>query len=403
MPTVVAMLDTARVLATQPRMHGPRVAVLANSRSPQTLTEAALDTAGLEVAPSPRRLDWRSTPDDYGGALRAALDDDEIDAVMIVHAPPMADQVDAPVDAIEAAAKGATKPIVTVLMGGRDGPLRPGSALPAFAFPEPAAGVLGRAHLYGAWLADEADTATGDVGDIDRARVRGIIAAAVERGDEMLDVGEVVEVLRAYGITAPETRKTPAAEAAVVADAIGYPVAVKAQRRHLGRSLLAGVALDLAHEADVVAAVEAMYEALGDDAANVVVQPMVAPGLDLRIRSTVDDRLGPLIATGLGGSGADLLSDEAARLAPLSSASATALVAGSRAGPALHEAGLPAVAFVDTLIRVAQLVGDHPEIEAADLNPIMVSEDCVAVTDAVIHVRRPRPTPGPIRRLDEPG
>ena len=63
-------------------------------------------------------------------------------------------------------------------------------------------------------------------------------------------------------------------------------MAVKAEHRHLGRSVRAGVALDLAHDADVVEAVEVMREALGDDAANVVVQPMVAPGLDLRIRST---------------------------------------------------------------------------------------------------------------------
>jgi acyl-CoA synthetase (NDP forming) len=399
-PTVAGMLDTARVLATQPPMRGSRVAVLANARSPQTLSEAALHTAGLETVPCPRRLDWRSTPDDYGEALRAALTDDTIDAVMIVHAPPMADQVDAPVEAIEAAARGATKPIVTVLMGGRNGPLRPGSSLPAFAFPEPAAGVLGRVHLYGAWLADEADAAISDVGDIDRAGARGVITAALERGDRMLDVGDVVSVLRAYGITAPETHKAPAADAAAIAEAIGYPVAVKAERRHLGRSLMAGVALDLAHEAEVLEAVVAMQEALGDDAANVVVQPMVSPGLDLRIRSTVDDKLGPLIATGLGGSGADLLSDEAARLAPLSTAGAIAMVAGSRAGPALHEAGLPATTVVDTLIRVAQLVGDHPEIESADLNPIVVSADSAAVTDAIIHVRRPRQDRGPIRRLD---
>ena len=37
-PTVAAMLDTARVLATQPVMPGPRVALLANSRSPATLS-----------------------------------------------------------------------------------------------------------------------------------------------------------------------------------------------------------------------------------------------------------------------------------------------------------------------------------------------------------------------------
>ncbi len=399
-PTVEAMLDTARVLATQPPMRGPRVAVLANSRSPQTLSEAALHSAGLEAVPSRRRLDWRSTPEEYGEALREALADDTVDGVMIVHAPPMADQVDAPVEAIDAAAKGASKPIVTVLMGGRNGPLRTGSAVPAFAFPEPAAGVLGRVHLYGAWLADEASIDTGDVGDIDRVGARAVITSALDRGDDMLAVGEVVEVLRSYGVTAPETRKAPAADAVALAEAIGYPVAVKAERRHLGRSLLAGVGLDLANDAEVVEAVTTMQEVLGDDAANVVVQPMVAPGLDLRIRSTLDERLGPLIAIGLGGAGADLLVDEAARLAPLTSVGATALVAGSRAGPALEEAGLPVAPVVDALIRVAQLVGDHPEIAAADLNPIVVSEGSAAVTDAIIHVRRPHPMSAPIRRLD---
>ena len=399
-PTVAAMLDTARVLATQPVMTGPRVALLSNARSPHILSEAALHTAGLVVVPTEPPLDWRSTPDDYAAALRAALADDTVHAVMVVHAPPLAELVDAPVAAVEAAAVGATKPIVTVLMGGRDGPLRQGSTLPAFAFPEPAAGVLGRVHLYGAWLADEAAATVTDVGDIDRAGAHAVITAAVERGDDRLDVDGVVAVLRAYGVVAPEIRCGPAEDAATLADAIGYPVAVKAEHRHLGRSVRAGVALDLAHEADVVEAVAVMREALGDDAANVLVQPMVAPGLDLRIRSTVDDKLGPLVAIGLGGSTSDLVSDEASRLAPLSSASAAALLAGSRAGPALEQGGLLRAPVIDTLMRVAQLISDHDEIESVDLNPIIASTEGVAVTDAVIRVGAPRPAEGPIRRLD---
>ena len=73
-PTVAAMLDTARVLATQPVMRGPRVAVLANARSPETLSRAALTTAGLIPVDAPVALDWRSTPAEYGAAVRAALD-----------------------------------------------------------------------------------------------------------------------------------------------------------------------------------------------------------------------------------------------------------------------------------------------------------------------------------------
>ena len=143
-----------------------------------------------------------------------------------------------------------------------------------------------------------------------------------------------------------------------------------------------------------------MQDAIGDDAASVVVQEMVPPGLDLRIRTTSDDRLGPLVSIGLGGWTADLVADEASRLAPLSLAGASALLANSRAGPALVDAGLASEAVVDTLVRVAQLVGDHPEITFADLNPIIVSDERTAVTDATIEVAESRPDPGPLRRLE---
>ena len=96
-------------------------------------------------------------------------------------------------------------------MGGRNGPLRPGSTLPAFAFPEQAAGVLGRSHLYGAWLADEADAPLGDVGDIDRAaRPRRSSSPPSPAATDVLDVEDVVAVLGAYGVVAPETRRGPA-------------------------------------------------------------------------------------------------------------------------------------------------------------------------------------------------
>ena len=181
---------------------------------------------------------------------------------------------------------------------------------------------------------------------------------------------------------------------------IGYPVAVKAEHRHLGRSVRAGVGLDLGGPDDVTAAVKEMQEAIGADADVVLVQSMVAPGLDLRIRSAADDELGSLIVVGLGSSTADLMADEASRLAPLSSVGASALLAGSRAGPALEQAELPVDPVVDMLIRVAQLVSDHPEITAADLNPIIVSPAGVSVTDATIHISPARPTPGPLRRLE---
>ncbi|MET0460758.1 MAG: acetate--CoA ligase family protein, partial [Ilumatobacteraceae bacterium] len=230
--------------------------------------------------------------------------------------------------------------------------------------------------------------------------VAHVIAGALARGADRLDTEEVVAVLAAYGVAMPETLRCPAAGATAAAEMIGYPVAVKAEHRHLGRSVRAGVALDLGDADDVVDALAIMQDAIGADADMVVVQAMVAPGLDLRIRSTSDDRLGPLVAIGLGSSTVDLVSDEASRLAPLSAAGATALLAGSRAAAALEHAGLDPAAIIDTLLRVAQLVGDHPEITTADLNPIIVSPDGAPTTDATIEIAPARPTPGPLRRLE---
>ena len=186
----------------------------------------------------------------------------------------------------------------------------------------------------------------------------------------------------------------------MMADSIGYPVAVKAEHRHLGRSVRAGVGLDLLGPDDVTSAVKEMQEAIGADADIVLVQSMVPPGLDLRIRSVTDEQLGALISIGLGSFTADLVSDEASRLAPLSPVGAAALVAGSRAGPALEQGGLAVEPVVDLLMRVAQLVTDHPQITTADLNPIIVSAAGAAVTDATIDIAPAGPTPGPLRRLE---
>ena len=233
-------------------------------------------------------------------------------------------------------------------MGGRDGPLRPGSALPAFAFPEPAAGVLGR-HLYGAWLADEVAATVPDVGDIDRGAAHAPIAAAVERGDDHLDVDAVVAVLRAYGVARRHPLwpgrggRRPRRRGRVPGGGEGRAPSPRA----FGPP---GVALDLAHEADVTEAVDVMREALGDDAANVLrpadggagAGPADPQQVDEKARSTRRDRARRLDGRPRERRGV------AAGAAVVGSAAA--LLAGSRAGPALAQAGLAAGPVVETLM-----------------------------------------------------
>ena len=79
--------------------------------------------------------------------------------------------------------------------------------------------------------------------------------------------------------------------------------------------------------------------------------------------------------------------------------SATSLVAESRAGPALAQAGIDPAALVDTLTRAAQLASDHAEITSLDLNPVITTATGCYVTDSVVTLAPVVRPAGALRRL----
>jgi acyl-CoA synthetase (NDP forming)/GNAT superfamily N-acetyltransferase len=403
-PTVRAMLDTARVLATQPVSAGPRVAILTNSRSPGVLAAAALEAAGLHVTPAPIELDWRSDITDYGPAVAAAIADASIDAILVVHAPPIASSA-APAEAIDAAARGSSKPVVAVMLGRHDGPITTGSAVPSFSFPEPAAAVLGHLAAYRRWLDTEADAIVTELDGLDGAAVAAvgaILERALEAGDTTASMTDVETILSAYGVRSPATVRTDAVdveEIVSVAKALGFPVSLKAEHRRAGRSAEAGVALDIPDDGAVRDTVAVMRASLGDQARRITVQRMVPPGVDVRLRCTTDPRLGAVITVGLGGIIADVIGDEESRLAPVSRAAAANLVSSSRVGAALAAAGIDAEPLVDAITRVARLVFDHPSIGELDINPAIVSSAGCWIVDARLELTADAPPETALRRL----
>ena len=405
-PTVAALLDTARILATQPVLYGPRVAVLSNSRSPERLTRAALTTAGLEPVDPPVALDWRATqrrlrvqrcgrPSTHPRSTASS-------SSTLPRSPTCSSRPSTRSRRQLPAPPSRSSPCSWEVATARSVPGRRSRPSRSLNRPPPrwvgcgptAAGCRRRRlpHRSTSPTSTDRGRRTSSLPPSPAATTPTTAGASPRSASPRRP--------RCWAPTASPCRRRggrPSPTAVEAADDVGYPVAVKAARRHLGRSVLAGVALDLSDGDDVFDSVAVMHAALGADADEVVVQAMIPPGLDLRIRSTVDERVGPLVAVGLGGATADLLVDESSRLAPLSPAGATALVGGSRAGPALDAAGLPSDAVVDTLLRLAQLVSDHPEVVFADLNPIVVSADRAWVTDATIAVAPARVDAGQLR------
>jgi acyl-CoA synthetase (NDP forming)/RimJ/RimL family protein N-acetyltransferase len=401
-PTVPALLETVRAMATQPVLEGPRVAVITNSRSPGTLARAALDAAGLEPVDGPLPLHWSARAAAYPAAIRAALDSEDVDGIMVIYAPAVAEDVDAAARDIDEAATGASKPVIAVLLGGADGPVSPGSRVPAFTFPEQAAAALGRSYGYARWRRDEATAPPAAARPVNPAAAHTLINDAVARSgaDAQLDLATKRQLLAAYGIEMAEATEASPDTAIEAATRIGYPVALKAVRRRAGRSARAGVALDLTGATDITEALEVMHESLGADADDLIVQAMTAPGVDVRIRCEHDDRLGAIVSVGLGGAQADAIDDRTSRLAPVSPATAATMLTETRLTAALSAAGFEPSDLVDAIVAAAQLASDHPEVAELDLNPVIVSDLGAVVTDAQVHLGTHDGADGPLRRLD---
>jgi acyl-CoA synthetase (NDP forming) len=207
-------------------------------------------------------------------------------------------------------------------------------------------------------------------------------------------------LLEAYGIATPRTVLADSPEAAArAAEEIGFPVALKLVSPSIThKSDVGGVVLDVRRTDEVVRAYEDMAHRLERqgrraEMTGVTVQTMVKGGVEAVIGMTRDASFGPLLMFGLGGVQVELLKDVVFRVHPLSDRDAAEMVRGIK-GAGLFDGyrGAPPsdiAALQEMLLRVSQMVGDHPEILEMDLNPVSVRErgqGCV-VLDARIAVQ----------------
>jgi acyl-CoA synthetase (NDP forming)/GNAT superfamily N-acetyltransferase len=392
--TVDQLFDVGEVLATQPLPVGDRVGLVGNAGALVNLAGGAVLRAGLTSSGSGRIVPTGADPDDLEAAVHSTLDDESVDAVLVVIAPPLPGVDVVYESAAAAAATGADKPVVAVFVGSTwsaAGPLRE-AGVPTFGTVEEAVAALARVSRYAAWRRLPAGTLPS-LSDVDSAAARSVIARR----------GPAAELLRTYGISTVTTRSVLSESSAVAAaHEIGYPVAVKTAFTGLRARIDVGaLRLDLDDERAVRAAYEEISARFGPE---VLVQAMAPPGVACVIEVVDDQAFGPVVGFGLGGLATDLLGDRVWRAAPLTDTDAAALVREPRAAALLHGyLGTPPVdvaALVDLLLRVGEMVDEHPEIKRLQLNPVLAHADGLSVLHADVSYGDPVPRPdtGP-RRL----
>ena len=304
----------------------------------------------------------------------------EVDALLVIFTPVEVGRTPAVLQALrEGVAAGRTaggsgKPVLACILAdaGHAVPLEThDERIPAFVFPENAARALGKIATYAQWRAQPPALYWG-FDDIRLDEARAVCGDAVAaRGDTWLTDAEIRQVLDAFALpVAPGAVAKTADEAAAIATAIGFPVAAKlSASRMTHKSDVGGVRLNLADAASVRQAFEditgAARHTLPPDAIlGVLVQQMVAGGVETMMGVAQDPLFGPVIAFGLGGIHVEVLGDVRFRLSPLTDLDVDELLHEIKGVKLLQGyRGHPAAdmdALREVLLRLSRLAGRHP-------------------------------------------
>jgi acetyl coenzyme A synthetase (ADP forming)-like protein len=424
--TLEEMFDLAAMLGSQPLPQGNRVGIVTNAGGPGILCADACESGGLVIPElsaitraqlasflsaaasvgNPVDMVASTPPQNYARVIEMLVASGEIDALIVIYIPVGIGDPQAYAAAIsdglkQAREAGATAvPVLGCWMSGPGEALVSASrqeAIPEYAFPEAPARVLARVTQYAAWRT-KLPGVFPEFSDIDLATAVSVCRDALNRhGPGWLSMADAMRVLRAMKLpVAPGGVAVSEDEAVQLADALGYPVALKLVSRTLiHKTEAGGVHLNLKNAEAVRRAFAEMRTGLthaGKPEAmeGALMQPMAAGGIEVMVGMTLDPAFGPLLAFGLGGVLVEVLQDVSFRIAPLTDRDAEEMIASIRGLKLLQgyrgrpPADLGAIKYV--LLRISRLVEELPEIAEIDLNPIFAAEHGCTIVDARIRV-----------------
>lgn len=205
---------------------------------------------------------------------------------------------------------------------------------------------------------------------------------------------ESKRLLRQYGVPFPDERVVGSVEdAAVAADAIGYPVVMKLNGERIAHKTERGlVKLGLGDTAAARAAAADLLDAARpeDGEVDLLVAPMLAGNRELIAGLSRDPQFGMTVMVGVGGILAEAVADVSIRLVPIEAHDAEEMIddlASQRLlGPFRGEPPVDRSALVGVLMALSRAAEEHPELASADLNPLLIVEGVPIAVDALAEV-----------------
>ncbi len=349
----------------------------------------------------------------YSVAAKTLIESREVDALMVVHAPTALASSTQAAEAVIQVATETRGTVLTSWMGGEQvAPARrlfAEAGIPTYDTPTQAVDAfmhLVRFRRNREMLMQMPPSKPAEftpATDAARLLVEDTLAA----GRPLIDGREAKAILAAYGIPTAIARIAELPDAAaVIADEIGFPVAIKILSPDIAhKAENGGVDLYLDTPDAVRTAAENMLVAVALKKPEAMIEGFTVERMVLRpgaqevsIGICQDPVFGPVVTFGQGGPVAELIGDRAVALPPLNLNLARELISRTRVYHQLHGYGDRPPANIGalclTLVQVSQMIVDLPELVDLEINPVFVDRAGVLAVEARLRVAPVAGTPG---------
>ncbi|WP_346860981.1 bifunctional acetate--CoA ligase family protein/GNAT family N-acetyltransferase [uncultured Draconibacterium sp.] len=346
-----------------------------------------------------------ATPERFARSTEIVLEDENVDAVLVLLTPQAMTDPTATAQAIADMSVKTTKSIIAGWLGGAG--MREGiqifnkAGISSYAAPEQAIRAFMTLSDYSMNLKNlyETPREVPVSFEYDRHELRKKYLKEVFPKAKILNEDDSKMLVNDYGIDT--THPTPAAtedEAVARAEEKGYPVVLKIYSPDIThKSDVGGVALNIKNEEMVRATFRNMTKTAAEKMPNaridgVTIQKMVdsKDGIELIIGTKKDPIFGTVMLVGMGGTTAELFKDKRLEFPPLNEQLARQMLESLKIYPLLTgwrgDTPKNIDKLIEALIRMSYLAADYPEIEELDINPLIVTPKDVIALDARIVV-----------------
>ncbi len=421
---VAELFNRAIAFSKQPIPKGNRIAIITNAGGPGIMaTDAAIrhnlkmatfseetkqklrkelpPTANIE---NPVDVIGDATHERYEAAIRHVLKDKNVDGAIVILTPQAMTDIIETAEIVPHVAKDIDKPVLCSFMGIVD--VSEGikylekNGIPNYSFPEAAVRSMAAMAFYGNLLTLERRQVRKVAADRDTAAA--VIKRKLANRDRYyMCEREANEILQCYGFPVLKSILLKSvSQVDTVAEEFVFPVAMKISSPDIVHKFDAGgvqLKIKTKEEArkafeDIIANAKKFKPSAKID--GVIMERMAKGGVEVILGAVRDSQFGPICMFGLGGTFVEAMKDVTFRLAPMWEISAEIMIRTIKAYDILKGVrGAPPCdvdAIKDCILRLSQMLTDHPEIAELDINPLIAypeGQGCV-VADSRILLKR---------------